>query len=273
MALERLQKILARAGVASRRRAEALIVAGRVRVDGKTVTELGTRCDARDAKVEVDGKRLFPEAQVYGVLHKPRGVVSTLHDPEGRPTVLELLKAVGARVVPVGRLDYHTSGTLLFSNDGDFTETLSHPRRQVPRLYLVKVQGIVDDVALERWTERIEVAGRKTQSASVRRLRVEGDKTWLEVGLREGRNRQIHRLGESAGFRVLRLVRLAQAGITHDGLRPGEWRLLSADELVKLKRQYGVPHRVRVPVPLAAPAKGRQAPRGKKRAIKARRKR
>lgn len=252
MALERLQKILARAGVASRRKAELLIAAGRVRVDGKPVTELGFRCDARRSRVEVDGRRLAPEPLVYGVLHKPRGVVCTLRDPESRPTVSELLRSVGARVVPVGRLDYHTSGTLLFSNDGNFTVTLSHPRRRVPRVYVAKVRGVIDDAGLSRWTRRIEVGGRVTEPAGVRRLRTEGDKTWLEITLREGRNRQVHRLGDAAGYPVLRLIRIAQAGITHEGLRPGQWRLLDTEELVRLKRQFGVPERARARRPLRA---------------------
>jgi 23S rRNA pseudouridine2605 synthase len=246
MAPERLQKILARAGIASRRKAEELILAGRVRVDGRRVDQLGTRCDPR-ARVEVDGKRVVAERPVYGVLHKPRGVVCTLRDPEGRPGVADLLRGVGSRVMPVGRLDYHTSGTLLFTNDGDFLSALSHPRHQAPKVYVAKVRGVVADAGLVRWSESIEIDGRPTRSASVRRLRVEGDKTWLEVTLHEGRNRQIHRLGEHAGFRVLRLSRLSHAGVTHEGLAPGKWRFLRADELIALKRLYGGPRRVRGP--------------------------
>jgi 23S rRNA pseudouridine2605 synthase len=154
--------------------------------------------------------------------------------------------------VPVGRLDYHTSGTLLFSNDGDFTLTLSHPRKRVPRVYVAKVRGIVGDAGLARFAESIDVEGRATQPATVRRLRTEGDKTWLEITLREGRNRQVHRLGDKAGHTVLRLVRVAQAGVTHEGLRPGQWRLLGTEELGRLKQQYGVPVRVHGSAPLLA---------------------
>jgi 23S rRNA pseudouridine2605 synthase len=240
MALERLQKILSRAGVASRRAAEGLIRAGRVRVDGRVVSELGVSADPLRAHVEVDGRRVLAQTAVYIVLNKPRAVVSTLRDPEGRRTVAELVRP-GPRVVPVGRLDYHTSGALLFTNDGDFLNALAHPRHRVPRIYVLKVKGAVDDGALERWREPIPIEGRRTQPATVRRLRFEGDKTWLEVQLGEGRNQHVRRLAEHAGFPVLRLSRLSFAGIGTEGLRPGQWRPLSTDELVDLKRAYGVP--------------------------------
>ncbi len=245
MALERLQKILARAGVTSRRQAEALIVAGRVRVDGKVVTELGTRADPRRSKVELDGKRLVAEDLVYGVMHKARGVMSTLRDPEGRPTVGEVLRRVGARVVPVGRLDYHTSGALLFTNDGDFAAKLQHARSNVPKVYVAKVRGSLDERHIARWCESIEIDGKMTRPAELRVLRDEGDKTWIEVTLREGKNRQIRRLGEHAGTPVMRLARVSQAGIDVEKLRPGQWRYLTVDELTSLKRTFGVPKRVR----------------------------
>lgn len=262
MALERLQKILARAGIASRRAAEQLIKDGRVRVDGRVVTELGVRADPQRARVDVDGKRVLAESPVYVVLNKPRAVVSTLRDPEGRRTVSELVRA-GARVVPVGRLDFHTSGALLLTNDGEFLNALAHPRHRVPRVYVVKVKGAVDDGALARWREPIVIDGRATRPADVRRLRFEGDKTWLEVSLGEGRNHHVRRLAEHAGFAVLRLSRLSFAGIGTEGLKPGQWRLLSADELVTLKRAYGVPRRVRAAssaLPETAPRHARPRP-------------
>ena len=242
---ERLQKVLAKAGVASRRAAEALIVAGRVRVGGRVVTELGTKVDPARDRIDVDGKRIAREPLMYVVLHKPREVMCTLSDPQGRPTVADLVADVGVRLVSVGRLDYHTSGVLLMTNDGDFAERLLHPRHGVPKWYVAKVNGVVDDKGLERFRKRIVVAGRSTQPASVRLVRVERGKSWLEVKLSEGRNRQIRRLGEAAGFSVMRLARTSHAGITVDGLRPGQWRALSSDELVALKRAYGVPRRVR----------------------------
>jgi len=245
--MQRLQKVLASAGLASRRAAEDLIRAGRVRVDGRVVRELGTQIDPRKARIELDGVRIVPERLVYIVLHKPRGVVTTLSDPEGRPTIRELIHDVGVRIVPVGRLDFHTSGALLCTNDGEFQQALSHPKREVPKVYVVKVSGAVDDTALERFRQRIDIEGRLTKPAEVRRLRIEGDKTWLQITLREGRNRQVRRLGEAAGFPVMRLSRLSHAGIDTEGLKPGAWRHLSLDELVELKRQYGVPKRVRAP--------------------------
>ena len=247
MAEERLQKVLARAGIASRRAAEELITHGRVKVDGRVIDQLGVRIDPRKAKVEVDGKRLMAEPLVYIVLHKPRGVMCTLSDPEGRPTVAELLKPVGVRVVPVGRLDFHTSGALLCTNDGDFANALAHPRNKAKKVYVAKVQGLVLDHQLDDWRKSIEIDGRATAPAEVRRLRYEGDKTWLELTLREGRNRQVRRLGEATGSLVMRLARISHAGVTAEDLRPGQWRHLSLDELVVLKRDFGVPQRVRAP--------------------------
>ena len=254
MTAERLQKILARAGIASRRAAEELISAGRVKVDGRVVTELGTRADPRRARVEVDGRRVMAEPLVYIALHKPRNVMCTLRDPEGRPTVIDYVKNVGVRLVPVGRLDFHTSGVLLLTNDGDFAEALMHPRRSVPKVYVAKVQGELDDHAIERWRQSIVIDGRATRPAEVKRLRWAEGKTWLELTLREGRNRQVRRLGEATGSEVMRLARVAYAGITVDGLRPGQWRHLGVDELVDLKRAYGVPKRVR---PAELPAQPR----------------
>src|SRR5688572_21007231 len=226
MTAERLQKVLARAGVASRRAAEELMRAGRVKVDGRVVKELGTRVDPYKAKVELDGKRLVSEPFVYIMLHKPRGVLSTLRDPEGRSTIADLLKGAGARVAPVGRLDYHTSGALLCTNDGEFAQAIAHPKHGALKEYVAKVKGVVDDDALPRWRERIMIDGRLTQPAEVVRIRVEGDKTWLSVTLKEGRNRQVRQLGEATGFPVMRLARLSHAGITTEGLRPGQWRYL-----------------------------------------------
>jgi len=242
---ERLQKIIARAGVSSRRAAEELITGGRVRVNGKIVDELGAKADPREDKIEVDGKRLTAQAPVYVVLHKPRNVVSTLSDPEGRPSVAELLESVGARVFPVGRLDFATSGVLLATNDGEFSQGLLHPKKGVPKTYVVKVSGLMEPSDLERWARGVELDDGRTQPAEVRFGRHEEGKTWFEITIHEGRNQQIRRMGEATGFPVMRLARLSFAGITHEELRPGQWRFLTATELLDLRKEFGVPKRVR----------------------------
>lgn len=243
MASVRLQKLLAQAGVASRRAAEELIAEGRVRVDGRVVTELGTKVEPHRSRVELDGRRVQAGVPVYVVLHKPRGVVSTMRDPRGRPTVRELLNGVPGRIYPVGRLDFNTSGVLLVTNDGDFAHALMHPRQAVSKTYVVKVRGEMRDSNLEAWRRGVVLDDGKTIPAKVKLLRYEGGKTWVELTIVEGRNRQVRRMGDAIGFPVMRLARLAFAGVTSAGLRPGEWRYLLRDELVALKKQYGVPRR------------------------------
>jgi 23S rRNA pseudouridine2605 synthase len=252
--MERIQKILAHGGVASRRAAEELIKAGRVRVNGRVVTELGVKADPRRDRVEVDGKRVVAEDPVYVVLHKPRGVVSTMSDPEGRPTVKELLTGLGARVYPVGRLDFATSGVLLATNDGELADGLLHPRKTVPKTYVLKVKGIMkpEDVAV--WSKGVRLEDGMTLPAEAKLLRHEGDKTWLELTIREGRNQQIRRMGDATGFPVMRLARVSFAEITSEGLAPGRWRHLTRDELVALKKTYGVPRSIPSSVAASAAA-------------------
>ncbi|HVY44802.1 MAG TPA: pseudouridine synthase, partial [Minicystis sp.] len=228
--------------------------AGRVRVNGRVVTELGAKADPLKDKVEVDGKRLVAEELHYVVLHKPRNVVSTLSDPEGRPTVAALLRAPGVRLYPIGRLDFATSGVLLATNDGEFANALLHPRGGVPKTYVLKVSGVMSEDDLERWRSGVELEDGRTLPAEVRLIRHEGDKTWLEITLREGRNQQIRRMGEATGFPVMRLARVTFAGITHEGLRPGESRPLTVDELMAIRKQFGVPKRIRRPGPPPAAA-------------------
>lgn len=244
MATVRLQKVLAQAGVASRRAAERLIAAGRVRVDGRVITELGTKIDPRTSRVEVDGERIVREPPAYIAFHKPRGVVSTMRDPEGRPTVRDFLADLPGRIYPVGRLDFNTSGVLLATNDGEFAEALLHPRRAVPKTYVVKVQGVMQPRDVERWRAGVELEDGKTLPAKVKLLRHEADKTWLELTITEGRNLQVRRMGDVTGFRVMRLARTSFAGIQSGGISSGRWRYLTADELRALKKEYGVPRRV-----------------------------
>jgi 23S rRNA pseudouridine2605 synthase len=257
----RLQKILARAGIASRRHAEEVITAGRVRVNGRIATELGTRADPKKDRVEVDGKRIIAEDLFYVALHKPRGVVSTMHDPEGRLSVKDYLKDAPGRVFPVGRLDYATSGILLATNDGDFADALLHPKRAVPKTYVVKVDGVMDTRHLQSWSQGVELEDGKTLPAKVSLIRHEDGKTWLELTIKEGRNQQIRRMGEATGFPVMRLARTTFAGVTSEGIRPGTWRPLTNAELMTLRKEYGVPKVMPVPLETgrdAAPARRRR---------------
>lgn len=265
MVAERLQKIIARAGVTSRRAAEELILAGRVRVNGRVVRELGTKADGDQDRIEVDGRRLVAEPFVYLILHKPRGVVSTLDDPEGRPTVRDLVRGVRSRVYPIGRLDFNTSGVLLLTNDGAFYDGLLHPKRKVPKTYIVKLAGEMSDEDIQRWRDGVDLADGRTAPAEVALLRYERGKTWLEVTLFEGRNQQIRRMGEATGFPVMRLARAGFAGVTAEGLRPGSWRELSADELIELREKYGVPRKIARPSPRAERGGGPGRPRAPKR--------
>jgi 23S rRNA pseudouridine2605 synthase len=259
--MERIQKILAAGGIASRRAAEKLITEGRVRVNGRVVTELGAKADARNDRIEVDGKRVVAEQHVYIVLHKPRGVVATMSDPEGRPTVRDILAPVGARVYPVGRLDFATSGVLLATNDGDFAEGLLHPKKAVPKTYVVKVNGKMKSEDMDRWRNGVQLEDGMTHAAEAKTLRFEGDKTWFELTIKEGRNQQIRRMGEATGFPVMRLARLEFAQISAEGLRPGQWRHMTREELVQLKKTYGVPKSVPSPPEQAiAPARRARGP-------------
>jgi 23S rRNA pseudouridine2605 synthase len=241
----RLQKILARAGIASRRSAEKLIEAGRVRVNGKTITELGARADPRSDRIEVDGKRIVAEDPVYILLHKPRGVMSTLNDPEGRPTVADLVESLPVRLFPVGRLDYQTSGALILTNDGDFTARMLHPRHHVPKTYLVKVKGEMTREDLALWREGVPLEDGPTLAAEANLSKRERGHTWFELILREGRNQQVRRMGETLGFPVVRLTRTAFAHLGIDSMRAGQWRFLSIAELRDLRSLYGVPKQIR----------------------------
>jgi 23S rRNA pseudouridine2605 synthase len=262
--MERIQKILARGGIASRRAAEQLIASGRVRVNGRIVTELGTKADPRRDRVEVDGKRVVAEQPLYIIVHKPRGVVSTMSDPEGRPTVKDLLQTIGARVYPVGRLDFATSGILLATNDGAFADGLLHPRRDVPKRYVVKVKGTMQGEDLDPWRKGVRLEDGMTLPAEAKLLRHEGDKTWFELTIREGRNQQIRRMGEATGFPVMRLSRVGFADVTIEGLPPGKWRHLTRDELLALKKAYGVPRSIPAGehAPPTVSRRGPQARRG-----------
>ena len=238
--------MLAGAGVASRRAAEVIITAGRVRVNGKVVTELGTKVEPHKDKIEVDGKRIVAQKPVYYVVHKPREMVTTLDDPEGRATVAELLHRVPERVFPVGRLDYHTSGALLMTNDGELTDALLRPAATVPKVYIVKFQGHLSVPELDKLRNGVVLDdGYKTKTAELFVVREEANHSVLQMTLTEGKNRQIRRMGDAIGHRVMRLHRLSFAGIEITGLRPGARRELRAEELRKLKKKYVTPYKRR----------------------------
>jgi 23S rRNA pseudouridine2605 synthase len=238
--IERLQKVLAHAGVSSRRAAERLIAEGRVRVNGAVVTELGTKVDPLDDAIKVDGKRVGapPTGRTYLALHKPRGVVTTLSDPEGRPTVKDYLRGVKARVYPVGRLDFHSEGLLILTDDGVLARNLMHPSSGVDKTYLVKVKGHPGADALARLSRGIPLDGRRTGPARARVVRG-GDNAWVEMTIAEGRNRQIRRMLQAVGHPVQRLRRLAYGGVTLGRLPVGGLRRLTAAEVAQLARASG----------------------------------
>ncbi len=246
MASERLQKVIAQAGVASRRKAEDLITRGKVRVNGAIVRELGARADPFRDKIEVDGRRLVRERPVYILLNKPPGAVTTSRDPEGRRTVMDLLGGVTERLFPVGRLDYGTSGALLLTNDGELAQALAHPSSRAPRSYRVKLGGQVSEEELERLRLGVELADGPARAAEVGVLARTDRSTTIHLTIHEGRNHQIHRMAEALGRRVLRLVRLSFAGLTIEGLRQGEHRRLGAREVARLERDYRTKHRARL---------------------------
>jgi 23S rRNA pseudouridine2605 synthase len=239
----RLQTFLARAGVAARRKCEELIARGQVRVNGRVVTEMGTKVDPARDEVSVDGRAVRPEEQVHLVLHKPRGYVTTAHDPEGRPTVLDLVSSGGARLFPVGRLDFATDGVLVLTNDGELAHALMHPSRGVPKTYHAKLQGAVPPTALDRLRRGVRLDdGEVTHPADVRLLESQSKHTWLELTIKEGRNRQIHRMGDAIGHPVVKLTRVRYGTLTVEDLAPGKWRPLRRQELEALRALAGIGH-------------------------------
>jgi 23S rRNA pseudouridine2605 synthase len=229
----RLNAYLARAGVASRRRSDELIQAGRVRVNGEP-GQLNTVVGPRDV-VEVDGERVSLQPLSYVLLHKPPGVVTTAHDPHGRPTVVDLVRH-DARVVPVGRLDADTTGALLLTNDGPLAHRLAHPRYGVPKVYEVEVEGVPGEEALAALRDGVELEDGRTSPAAVRTLG--GGR--LELTLHEGRKHQVKRMCEAVGHPVRQLHRARYAGLGVDRLEPGAWRELGRDEVAALRREAGL---------------------------------
>lgn len=230
---QRLQKILSNYGVASRRKAEQMILDRRVRVNGNTAS-LGDVADDEEDVIEVDGVRLKRQpARVVLMLNKPRGYVCTLSDEKGRRNVAELVSGCGARVYPVGRLDLNSEGLLLLTNDGELANRLTHPKKEVDKVYLVwlshYIPGCEDSIA-----SPIEIDGRPTSPAKVEKLRQEGETALLRITIHEGRNRQIRRLCERANVTVTRLRRVAEGSLQLGDLKPGQWRVLTEEEIAGL---------------------------------------
>jgi 23S rRNA pseudouridine2605 synthase len=241
----RLQKILAAAGIASRRKAEEIIAAGRVTLNGQVVTEQGTKADPQTDTICVDGKPLHcPQRFVYFLLNKPKGYVTTVSDPEGRPTVMQLLGELPERVYPVGRLDYASEGLLLLSNDGALAQKLTKAGSHIPKTYLVKISGKPGEKSLQRLRSGITIAlddGRrfKTSPAKIR-LVEDAPNPWYEVVLIEGRNRQIRRMFQQIGFLVEKIKRTQLGPLTLD-VPPGKFRPLTEREVHRLKNLAAPP--------------------------------
>ena len=243
MPAERLQKVIAAAGVASRRKAEALIRSGRVAVNGQTVTELGTKADPERDHIRVNGKLLRgPERHVYLLLNKPKGFVTTVSDPEGRPTVMSLLAGVKGRVYPVGRLDYGSEGLLLLTNDGALAQQLMKAASHVPKTYLVKVSGKPTEDEIARLRSGVSIPtqdGRRVKTASAKvRVIKDAANPWYEVTLIEGRNRQIRHMFEQVGHHVEKIKRVRYGPLVLD-VPPGRYRQLKPQEVARLRFAAG----------------------------------
>lgn len=236
MAEERLQKILAQAGIASRRKAEEYIVQGRVTVNGKTITELGSKADPDRDHIKVDGTLIRqPKRHVYIALNKPREVVTTLSDPEGRKTVKHLLKGVKERVFPVGRLDYHSEGLLLLTTDGEFANKITSPAGHVEKVYVVKSNGPLTFAQEEEFRNGISLHGKRTAPAQIKLIRQSAN-PWYEVRLTEGRQNQIRIMFKHCGRLVEKLRRVKIGFLPLTGLPPGAWRHLDEKEVKRFRK-------------------------------------
>jgi pseudouridine synthase len=238
---ERLQKLIARAGIASRRHAEEIIAAGEVTVNGKVITELGTKADPEKDHIKVRGKLINPvikkHQKVYVLLNKPRGYLSSASDPEKRPLVTELVPESLGRLYPVGRLDFNTEGLLLLTNDGELTNFITSARNRVAKVYEARVKGVPPEYALDRLRAGVVLEdGTRTARAEITMIKSTDANAWFEVILHEGRNQQIRRMFDLIGHSVIKLRRVRIGPLTDDRLRPKEWRFLSETEVKQLMR-------------------------------------
>jgi len=232
---ERLQKILSRAGVSSRRAAEKMIAEGRISVNGTVVVEPGTKADPGRDEIRLDGRLISLETErIYLMLHKPKGYVTTLSDPQGRSIVTDLLNGVAARVYPVGRLDYDSEGLLILTNDGEFAQRLQHPRYGIPKTYRVKVEGRLPKGELTALLNGIDLPDGRFAPTDVHLEKTNPGSTWFTMTITDGRNRVIRRAFDSLGHSVVRLIRVAVADIALSTLREGAWRMLTSREVERL---------------------------------------
>ena len=236
MAKERLQKLISQAGLASRRQAEKWIEEGRVRVNG-TTAQLGDQAEVGRDRIEIDGKPLrVDRASVTILLNKPRGYISSLKDPQGRPLVTDLVRDVGQRLYPVGRLDFNTEGLLLLTNDGALAQRLSHPSQHVDKTYLVKARGNLTPAMRQKLEQGIEIDQRMTAPASVANIRNSGQFCWFELTIHEGRNRQVRKMCEALNLMVVRLKRIRLGFLDLEGVATGKFRYLTDAELKKIRK-------------------------------------
>lgn len=234
--MERLQKFMAESGIASRRHAEELIKQGLVKVNGEVVTELGIKIDPNKDVVEYKGKDVKADnKKVYIMLNKPEGYVTTAKDQFGRPTVLDLIKGIKERVVPVGRLDYDTSGLLILTNDGDIVYKLTHPKNEINKVYEAKLFGVPDSNTINLFRNGITIDGKKTRPAKIELLRVDGRFSWCNITIHEGRNRQVREMCQAARHPVATLRRVAEGELSLGDLKKGSWRYLTSKEIHYLK--------------------------------------
>lgn len=238
--MERLQKVLAQAGVASRRKCEEIILEGRVKVNGVVAQELGTKVDPMRDRIEVDGNPIRSENKVYIVMNKPRGVVTTASDPQGRQTVLDLLEDISERVYPIGRLDLDTAGLLLLTNDGTLANGLMHPSGEIHKVYRAWVKGVISGEKLKRLATGVELEDGMTAPAQVRKIEEGTNETLIELTIHEGRNRQVRRMCEAVGHPVKSLMRTQLSYLKLGRLRYGEWRHLTPVEIERLYAAAGI---------------------------------
>lgn len=232
----RLQKYIADCGVTSRRKAEDLIQEGHVKVNGRKVTELGTKVDPLNDAIMIKGEIIDVKGvdHIYAVLNKPRGYVTTVSDPEGRKTVMDLVKAISQRIYPVGRLDYLSEGLLIMTNDGELSNMIMHPRFEVIKTYEVKVFGKITDTVLKKLRAGIDGPDGKLKPKTVRVIEQLPNKTWIEFRLNEGKNREIRRICEACGITIDKLRRVAIGSLAIDNIKPGDWGFITKSELLKL---------------------------------------